>query len=132
MVNNRKCLACQTGFSFCPDCSKSDKLSPSWRAQFCSETCKTIWTTLTKYNMSHLTKPEAKEIISGLDLKPIESYAECVRRDYAQIMAEEKKPRKNRRPEPIIEVETMTIERSEIEAPQPTIYEVVNEKTENE
>ena len=36
-------------------------------------------------------KSEAKAIISALDLKPIDQYVECVKRDYEKIMAEETK-----------------------------------------
>ena len=105
MAKNRKCLACQTSYSYCPDCSRVDKLAPTWKAQFCSEDCMTLWMTLTRYNMSRLTKHEAKEIISSLDLKPIDVYVDCVKRDYAKVMAEEKKSRKAKKPEPVVEVE---------------------------
>ena len=68
--------------------------------------------------MNRLTKSEAKDIISNLGLKPIDTYAACVKRDYAKVMAEEKKPRRIKKPEPIIEeiqpavasVETETVE----------------------
>lgn len=91
MVKNRKCLACGTSYSYCPSCSRIDRMAPAWNAQFCSEDCMTLWTTLTKYNMSRLTKSEAKEIISSLDLKPINTYAACVQRDYAKIMTRPKR-----------------------------------------
>jgi hypothetical protein len=48
-----------------------------------------------------LTKPEAKSIISALDLKPIDAYVTCIQRDYANIMEPVKKPRKSRKIEPI-------------------------------
>lgn len=106
MVKNRKCLSCQTSYSYCPNCNGPDKLAPSWKAEFCSETCKDLWMTLTKFGMSMLTKSEAREIISSLDLNPIDFYVECVKRDYAKVMAEEKKPKRGKRIEikPIDEV----------------------------
>lgn len=142
---NRQCLACHTRFSFCPDCSGVDRLAPSWRSQFCSESCQILWSTLTKFGMGNLTKQEAKEIISALDLKPIDSYVECVQRDYAKVMAEDKKPRKAKKPtieivvgdpvvgdfvipDPIVDLPLVTIDNPV----EPTLYEVVNEKTENE
>lgn len=96
-MKERKCLSCATAYKYCPDCSRADKLAPSWKAQFCSEPCMTLWTTLTKFGMNRLTKLEAKSIISELDLKPIESYAPCVQRDYAKVMAEDKKPKRGKR-----------------------------------
>lgn len=99
MVKNKKCFCCSTRYSYCPDCSASDKLAPSWRATFCSEDCMTIWTTCTRYNMGRLTKPEAKEIISALNLKPTSEYAPCVQRDLGVILKEDPKPRRSRRAE---------------------------------
>ena len=99
MAKNKQCLSCRKNFSHCPDCSKVDKLKPTWASQFCSEPCMTLWTTLTKFGMNRLTKQEAKEIIDSIDLKPIDTYVGCVQRDYAKVMYEEKKPRKIRKPE---------------------------------
>ena len=96
---NRKCLSCGLKYSFCPDCSRIDKLAPSWKSEFCSEQCMTLWSTLTKFGMNKITKSEAKEIISTLDLKPIDTYAQCVQRDYAKVMAEDKKPKRGKRSE---------------------------------
>lgn len=127
MIKNRKCACCSTTYSYCPDCSTSDKLAPSWKATFCSEDCMTIWTTCTKFNMGKLTKPEAKEIISALSLKPISEYAPCVQRDLGVILKEDPKPRRSRRTEikPIDEVEN--IEPIFIEE---VTHEVVNQENE--
>lgn len=91
MVKNKKCLACQKSFSYCPDCSKVDALAPAWRSEFCCEDCKTLWSTATKFNMNKLTKAEAKAIISALELKPAEQYVACIQRDLKNIMSEEPK-----------------------------------------
>lgn len=126
-IKNRKCICCNTSYSYCPDCSTSDKLAPSWKATFCSEDCMKIWTTATKYNIGNLTKEEAKEIISDIKLKPIESYSPCVQRDLKVILAEEKKSRRIR---PVM-IETPVIERVEstiIEEAVETEYEVVKEE----
>ena len=97
MVKNRKCFCDGTVYAYCPDCSTSDKLAPSWKATFCSEDCMTIWTTCTKFNMGRLTKSEAKEIISALTLKPTSEYAPCVQRDLGVIMREDPKPKRSKR-----------------------------------
>jgi len=94
---NKKCLCDGTRYSYCPDCSRADALAPSWKSEFCSETCMTLWMTLTRFGMNRLTKSEAKSIIEGLDLKPIDSYVDCVKRDYAKVMTEEKKPKRGKR-----------------------------------
>lgn len=100
---NRKCLSCSVEYSYCPNCSNSDKLAPSWKAEFCSEDCMTLWKTLTKYGMDRLTKSEAKSIISELELKPIESYVKCVQRDYKLVMEDENKFKRGKRAEVIID-----------------------------
>ena len=113
---NKKCLCDGTKFSYCPDCSRADALKPSWASEFCSESCMVLWTTLTKFGMNRLTKSEAKSIIVGLDLKPIESYAQCVQRDYAKVMAEEKKPKRGKRAEIKVLDEAMDIKPEVVES----------------
>ena len=92
---NRTCLACSTKYSYCPTCG-TDRNKPSWHSQFCSENCMTLWTTATKFNMEMLTKAEAKEIISELNLKEHSEYVACVQRDLSVILAEEPKKRGKR------------------------------------
>lgn len=92
---NRTCLACSTKYSYCPTCG-TDKNKPSWHSQFCSENCMTLWTTATKFNMEMLSKAEAKEIISELNLKDHSEYVTCVQRDLSVILAEEPKKRGKR------------------------------------
>lgn len=125
MVKNRKCLCCGEEYKYCPDCSRADQLSPSWKAQFCSEPCMTLWLTLTRYNMTRLSKSEAKEIISSLNLKPIDVYAACVQRDYAKVMEEDKKPRRTKKFEPIVEIEP--IAESVVETEQSIEVETIDE-----
>ena len=117
MVTNKQCLACRTKFRHCPDCSRADALKPTWASEFCSEPCATLWATLTKFGMSMLTKSEAKSIISELDLKPIDAYVDCVKRDYSKVMEPDKKIRKPyKKFEPI-----------EIQMEQPIVAEVAVE-----
>jgi len=52
--------------------------------------------TLTRFNMGMHTKSEAKYVISGINMKPVETYVPCVQRDLAVIMAEEPKRRSRR------------------------------------
>ena len=105
MAKNRKCISCGEKYYYCPTCSRASALEPYWKSEFCSETCMTLWTTLTKYGMEILTKDEAKEIVSNLDLKPMTVYADCVQRDYAKVMVEEKKSRKlHKKQEQIVDI----------------------------
>ena len=133
MTKNRSCLCCGTKFSYCPDCSRSDALQPSWKSEFCSEPCMALWTTLTKYGMNRLTKSEAKSIISELDLKSLDSYAPCVQRDYTKVMTEDPKPKRIKRPdiqpvEPTVVEEIKTKTQSEVA--EEVTYEVVKQENE--
>lgn len=127
---NKKCLCDNTRYSYCPDCSRADALKPTWYSEFCSESCMILWTTLTKFSMNQLSKSEAKEIISAIDLKPIDAYVACVQRDYATVMATEKKSKRGKRIEinPIDEV--IDIEPEIVESIIEESHEVV--KKENE
>ena len=109
---NKKCICCGKKYSYCPSCSRTDALQPSWKSEFCSESCMTLWTTLTKYNMEFLTKDEAKAIVSKLDLKPIDTYVSCVQRDYAKVMDDEKKLKRGKRIEIQPVDDAMVIEKS--------------------
>lgn len=149
-VNNRTCFACGTKFRFCPSCNGPDRLKEAWHSEFCSEACKDIWTTATKFNLGKITKPEAKSIISALNLKPIKEYVACVQRDLDVILKEEPKPKRSKKieapviEEPIIEEISMpvdvevqeTVEDNIVVDADPYIseitYEVVNETIENE
>lgn len=153
-TKNRKCLACGTKYSYCPDCNGADRLKESWHSEFCNSTCKDIWQTATKFNLGKLTKAEAKTIISALDLKPTEQYVACVQRDLGVILKEEPKPKRGKKAEaPVIEepasdpitvdvdvqIKEITADNITVEA-EPVVcevaniesYEVVTEAIENE
>lgn len=114
---NKTCIACKEKYTYCPSCSRADAIKPAWHSEFCSSVCKDLWITATKYNMNKLSKSEAKSIISSLDLKPIDAYVACIQRDYAVIMAEEKKSRKTKKLEVVIETETIAEQPVEEVAP---------------
>ena len=127
-TRNRKCLSCTTEYKYCPDCSRVDKLAPSWKAQFCCESCKDLWLTATKFNMNNMTREEAKSVILGLDLKPIDAYAVCVQRDLKNIMAEDKKPKRGKRAEMKILDETMEIEQEVVASVVTDTVEIKHEQ----
>lgn len=86
----RTCICCGTKYEYCPTCGP-DRSKPTWMTEFCSEECKTLWKTATKYNVNLCTKQEAKEAISALTLKDHSEYVECVQRDLKAILGEEPK-----------------------------------------
>ena len=66
---NRKCLACGKEYYFCLACNKRHSNSaPAWHVDFCDETCKTVFETISDYNCGSLTKEEVAEKIKDCDL----------------------------------------------------------------
>lgn len=135
MQKNKACLCCAERYSYCPSCSRADALKPSWASEFCSETCKDLWVTLTKFGMSMLTKAEAKSTISDLDLKPIDAYVACVKRDYTKVMEPEKKTKRGKRIEikhidEAIDIEPAVVETAVESIVEDTTHEVVNKENE--
>ncbi len=131
MAKTRKCLCCGEKYEYCPTCSRASALEPSWKSEFCGETCKDLWTALTKYGMDMITKSEAKFIISKLDLKPLATYADCVQRDYAKVVAHEPKPKKAQKiVEPVIEVAPVEQPEQVAEPAVEVVHEVVEQENE--
>ena len=83
----RKCTCCHKEYEYCPTCH-SDKSKHTWSTIFCSESCMRLWETATQYNMNILTKDEAKEVITKLELKDKTAYVECIQRDLDNILTE--------------------------------------------
>lgn len=94
---HRKCAACGTSYDYCPTCW-DDRLKPAWMVEFCCEDCKDLWDTATRYNMSLISKEEAKKVIESLNLKPHTEYVKCVQRDLKNILADEQKSTKALKP----------------------------------
>ena len=123
-AKNKKCLACGTRYSYCASCSRADRLGPSWKANFCSEECMNLWKTLSRYNVGTISKEDAKDIIADLTLKPIEAYVDCVQRDYAKVMEEDKKAKRIKKiTEPVEEIIAVPVF-EEVVIEQPIVEEI--------
>lgn len=68
MGKDRKCVCCTKSYTFCPSCNPADKLLPSWYFAYCSESCRTIYNTLTDYDKGSIDAETAKEILEKCDL----------------------------------------------------------------
>ena len=107
MVSNRKCICCGEKYQYCPSCG-NDRLKETWYSAFCSETCKDLWQTLSKYSMGFINKSQAIELINNLPLKDKSKYVACVQRDLGKLFEKEVKRNKSVK-------EQVIIEKSEIE-----------------
>lgn len=86
MSKARECICCNQKYRYCPNC---DHTEPAWKAEFCSESCKDLWLTATKFNMKFIEKSDAKNIINALNLKDKTEYVPCIQRDLDNIFAED-------------------------------------------
>ena len=119
MAANKKCLCCDEKYSYCPNCSGPDRFKPAWYASFCSEACKTLWETLSKYSMGFVDKNDAMTIIKELPLKDNSHYVECVQRDMAKVLVEEPKPKRIKKTE--IKLPEITTEVAVVNEVQPEV-----------
>lgn len=94
MVSNRKCICCGEKYQYCPSCG-NDRLKETWYSAFCSETCKDLWQTLSKYSMGFINKSQAIELINTLPLKDKSKYVTCVQRDLGKLFEKEVKHNKS-------------------------------------
>lgn len=85
---SRQCLLCKQEYKYCKSCRSDAKKEP-WHVLYCSENCKNISKTLTDYNLKHITKEEARELLSTCDLS-IE-LSEHYRNEINEIMAKPKR-----------------------------------------
>lgn len=70
---NKECILCKTKYSFCNRCEAYDHL-PRWMAIYCSDNCRTIFTTATDYEYKHINKEDARKILDNCDLSAKDSY----------------------------------------------------------
>lgn len=126
---SRKCMCCNVKYSYCPTCG-GDKKKPTYLSTFCSESCKDLWTTLSKVSMDMIDKSKAVEIINSLNLKDTSKYVECVQRDMKKLFEKEIKVKKTS--VPAVEKPTATKEVAEKIAVEATktakTHEVVETK----
>ena len=64
---NCKCIACGKEYYFCLKCNQHSSKQPAWHVEFCDETCKNIFETISSYNCGSLTKEQAVEAIGQID-----------------------------------------------------------------
>lgn len=67
MANNRVCGICKKSYKYCPSCA-ADAHRPTWMAVFCSENCREIYNVLDDCRYRSLSKKEAYERLSVVDL----------------------------------------------------------------
>ena len=91
---SRECYLCGTKYSFCGSCT-NDRTKPAWMSEFHEENCKNIFDICTRYNLSIISKDEAKAALKECDLSNKDNFKDYVQYDIANIFAEDKTIRGN-------------------------------------
>lgn len=73
MAHIRKCTLCGTEYDYCPRC---DKTKDTFYLKYCSENCRDIALVINKASFDVITKEEAAEELSKLDLAKLGDYKE--------------------------------------------------------
>ena len=82
---NKICKVCGTKYSFCPSCSGT-LAADKYKSMFCSENCRNIFYTCSRYNVGAIDKNKAKSILSDLDLSNRSNFSEKIKSDIANIL----------------------------------------------
>lgn len=110
--NNRVCKVCGSEYSFCPTCA-GVTATEKYRTMFCSKNCRDVFHTLSRYIVKDVTKDEAKEILSSLDLSKRNKFSDAIKADIDEIMGTYKKSFKKK--EDCVAVEPVVAEPAIIE-----------------
>lgn len=86
---NRTCGICKTKYSYCPTCA-ADAHKPTWMAVFCSENCREIYNVLDDCRYRSLSKKEAYERLSVVDLSCTDKLPGYFKETLDEILEEEK------------------------------------------
>lgn len=68
--DNKVCICCGTSYKYCSECAEYASL-PQWKNIYDKIECKVIFDVATDYNAKHITKEEAKVMLSKYDIKNI-------------------------------------------------------------
>lgn len=107
--NNRICKVCGEKYYFCPSCSKIP-VTEKYKNMFCSKNCYDIFYTLSRLTVGTINKPEAKDILSSLDLSKQNQFSEKIKSEVDEIMKTNKKPKKKAKLEPVYNNEAIDVD----------------------
>ena len=83
---NKTCAICKKKYSYCPTCA-SDARKPSWMAVFCCENCRTLYNVINDFRYEKISKEEAFNILSKLDLSVAEELPRNFKESFDEILS---------------------------------------------
>lgn len=89
MANNRVCGICKKSYKYCPSCA-ADAHRPTWMAVFCSENCREIYNVLDDCRYRSLSKKEAFDRLSVVDLSCTDKLPGYFKETLEEILTVEK------------------------------------------
>lgn len=88
--NNRTCIICGQGYSYCPVCNSGDANKPTWYFIFDNQNCHDIYEVCTQYRDGEINAKTAYEKISRLDISNIKDFFESTRVQIEEIISKGK------------------------------------------
>lgn len=85
MENNRKCIICNSEYSYCPTCSH-DREKPNWMTLFDNDNCHEIYNICVNYRDGNITQDKAKDKLSRCDLDKLEDFEKGTKNMIKEIM----------------------------------------------
>lgn len=84
MAKDKECLVCGKKYKYCPHCNKNGVVD-TWKNTYCSKECRTIFNTCSNYVGNIITKEEAYNIMSGLNIN-MDTISKSVKSTVEDIM----------------------------------------------
>lgn len=109
---NHWCVLCGTGYHACDTCDEIKSFVP-WRRLTDTAMHYQVFTVLREYVNKVISKAEAKEMLSRLDISDRATYKDSAKKILDEILTEDSAPRKNQKKKTAMIKETVTPETEE-------------------
>ena len=105
MSKERKCLTCESKYSYCPNCMDYASF-PKWMAEFDKESCKELFNAISAYNMGKMTKADVKEVVDKYGITDFSQYKESIKNKLNELFPVETKVEPESEVAPVVPEET--------------------------
>lgn len=112
---NHWCVVCGNGYHACDSCDEIKSFMP-WRKLTDTAMHYQVFTVLKEYNNKLISKVEAIETLSRLDISDKDTYKDSAKKVLDEILSEDKTPRKNSKKKAATVNESVEVETDETDS----------------
>ena len=112
---NHWCVVCGKGYHACDSCDEIKSFTP-WRKLTDTAMHYQVFTVLKEYNNKLISKAEAIEMLSRLDISDKDTYKDSAKKVLDEILSEDKAPRKNSKKKAVTVNESVEVETDETDS----------------